>query len=66
MQLAVVAITIIALIRLFFTISQNKPLGYNREKLLPQGHIISVPVWAYRVAMLACFNWILVCTRITE
>ena len=30
----------------------------NSEKLLPQGHIISVPIWVYRVAMLAWSLWL--------
>ena len=30
----------------------------NSPELLPQGHIISVPIWVYRVAMLAWSLWL--------
>ena len=77
MQLAVVTISIIALICLFATIPEsllstpdmqvtgNGSYNYfynwyqdNSPELLPQGHIISVPIWVYRVAMLAWSLWL--------
>ncbi|MFT7458570.1 MAG: hypothetical protein ACI909_001243 [Planctomycetota bacterium] len=77
MQLAFVAITIVALVALFATIPQsllstpdmqvtgNGSYNYfynwyqdNSKELLPQGHIISVPIWVYRVAMLAWSLWL--------
>lgn len=77
MQLAFVAISIIALVSLFATIPEsllstpdmqvtgNGSYNYfynwyqdNSPELLPQGHIISVPIWVYRVAMLAWSLWL--------
>ena len=77
MQLAYVAISVIALIGLFATIPEsllstpdmqvtgNGSYNYfynwyqdNSKELLPQGTVISVPIWVYRIAMLAWSLWL--------
>ncbi len=77
MQLAFIAISVIALISLFATIPEsllatpdmqvtgNGSHNYfynwyqdNSPEQLPQGQVISVPIWVYRVTMLAWSLWL--------